>query len=190
MTIKKGFTLVELAIVVVIISILATLGIISYNSAQLKSRDAKRKADINSIASALELYKADNKKYPVLPGLLPLPAGCITPKCDLASGVSGSLQQQRWVTLQTAMASYLNPLPTDPKAGTILESLPPMAYYYFDCDKTVGGTCTGTGARTGNYYTLYAGPTETSQSSSDQNCSMVLTFQPDVPAGRYICLKN
>ena len=50
---KRGFTLIELLIVVAIIGVLAAIISIVYVNAQEKSRDSKRKADLQSVASAL-----------------------------------------------------------------------------------------------------------------------------------------
>jgi len=61
---KKGFTLVELLIVISIIGILAGLGLSSYPKAQKQARDGKRKADLEQIRSALEIYRSDCKTYP------------------------------------------------------------------------------------------------------------------------------
>lgn len=55
---KRAFTLIELVVVVAIIGILATLVMVNYIGAQAKSRDSKRKADVEAIASALEMYKS------------------------------------------------------------------------------------------------------------------------------------
>ena len=56
---QSGFTLVELLVVIVILAILGVVGITIFSSTQNKARDAKRKEDINSMASALETnYKA------------------------------------------------------------------------------------------------------------------------------------
>lgn len=63
--IKKGFTLIELLVVIAILGILVTLGLGSYMSAQIKSRDAKRKANLSQIAQSLELYNNDKGKYPM-----------------------------------------------------------------------------------------------------------------------------
>lgn len=56
---ERGFTLVELLVVIVIIAILATVGLTLFSSSQTSARDAKRKEDINAIASALEVHFGD-----------------------------------------------------------------------------------------------------------------------------------
>jgi len=61
---KKGFTLVELIIVMAIIGILATLGLTSFRSTQARGRDAQRKSDLRQIANALELINSDYNIYP------------------------------------------------------------------------------------------------------------------------------
>jgi len=62
---KKGFTLLEILVVIGIIAILVTMGISSYTTAQRKARDAKRRSDLQSIGNALEqYYSICNYKYP------------------------------------------------------------------------------------------------------------------------------
>lgn len=65
----RGFTIVELILVIGIIGILTGGVIIAVNvPLQLaKARDGQRKADLLKIASALELYKTDNNGYPCFP---------------------------------------------------------------------------------------------------------------------------
>lgn len=64
MNTKKGFTLIELLVVIAIIGILASIVLASLNSARIKSRDARRVADIKQIQLALELYFDGIGNYP------------------------------------------------------------------------------------------------------------------------------
>ena len=61
---RKGFTLVELLVVISIIGILASLSMVSVNIARQRARDAKRKADAAQIQLALYLYFDDNLHFP------------------------------------------------------------------------------------------------------------------------------
>ncbi len=61
----RGFTLIELLVVIGILSLISSAIIFSTNNAREKGKDAHRKGDLKAIASALTLYYADNKTYPV-----------------------------------------------------------------------------------------------------------------------------
>jgi prepilin-type N-terminal cleavage/methylation domain-containing protein len=65
---SKGFTIVELLIVIVIIGILAALVLNSFRGVQERARDTKRQTDVNAQATQLEVYYTDNAGYPVLTG--------------------------------------------------------------------------------------------------------------------------
>jgi len=62
---KLGFTLIELLVVIAILGILATVGLGSFQSSQMKGRDAQRKSDLSQIQKALEMYYNDNGRYPL-----------------------------------------------------------------------------------------------------------------------------
>jgi prepilin-type N-terminal cleavage/methylation domain-containing protein len=62
---NKAFTLIELLIAMAIIGILATIGLGSFRTAQMRGRDAARKSDLKQISNALELYFSDHNTYPM-----------------------------------------------------------------------------------------------------------------------------
>ena len=51
---KKGFTIIELLVVISIIGLLSTISVVSLNGARIKSRDAKRVSDIKQIKTGLD----------------------------------------------------------------------------------------------------------------------------------------
>ena len=61
----KAFTLVELIIVITILAILATIWLMSFQSYTSDARDWKRKEDLSSIRSGLELYQAKKASLPM-----------------------------------------------------------------------------------------------------------------------------
>lgn len=60
----SGFTLIELLVVIAIIGLLSSVIIVAMNSARAKARNARRKADIQQVRTALELYYLNNGEYP------------------------------------------------------------------------------------------------------------------------------
>lgn len=61
---NKGFTIVELLIVIVVIGILATLVIVTFTGIQQKARNSQRQTDINALDSHIEAYYAQTGNYP------------------------------------------------------------------------------------------------------------------------------
>ncbi|CAN5709760.1 hypothetical protein BH23PAT2_BH23PAT2_02920 [soil metagenome] len=64
---QKGFTIIELLIVIVVIGILATITIVALGGANARARDSKRESDISSTHNAIEAYYAiGSSQYPTL----------------------------------------------------------------------------------------------------------------------------
>lgn len=94
---KKGFTLIEILVAVTIIAVLVSIGVVSYASVNKRSRDAKRKGDVEQLRSALEMYRSDIGSYPDTTG-----SGSWTDASDLSTPL---------------VSTYLPAIPSDPKSS-------------------------------------------------------------------------
>ena len=116
---QKGFTLIELIIVISIISLLAVVGISSFSNVQKNGRDAKRKADLSEIKKALVQYYTDTSTYP---------AGTATgAMCNPDCGQSQT-NPTNWIVGLTP--TYADILPVDPLN---------TATYHYLYDRLPGG---------------------------------------------------
>jgi len=77
---KKGFTLLELIVVIIIIGILATLGFTQYAKVVEKGRTAEAKAILGPMRTAQESYKLEYGAYTATIGNLAIdvPTACAT----------------------------------------------------------------------------------------------------------------
>lgn len=94
---QRGFTLLEIIIVVAIIAILSTVVAVNFMGEPEKARVARAKQDVSSLVSALQLYKLDNFSYPSTQQGLDA----------LKTRPSGSPAAPNW-------KPYVSSLPTDP----------------------------------------------------------------------------
>jgi general secretion pathway protein G len=80
----RGFTLIELMVVIVILGILAGLIVPRIMGRPEQAKQVKAKVQIESISTALKLYKLDNGRYPTteqgLQALVEQPASGTIPK--------------------------------------------------------------------------------------------------------------
>ena len=104
---QRGFTLIELLVVIAIIGILASIVLVSLGGARAKARDARRQSDVRQISLAMEMFYDENN-YAYL---------------ETTEDANGRL-------VQTAIGSYLDPIPLDPGGGSEANcnTSPPGAY--------------------------------------------------------------
>lgn len=130
---KKGFTLIEMLIVIAIIGILSSIVLVGLGPVQRRGRDARRISDLRQVQNALELYF---NKCGYYPGGAQPAASC--------TGFGGA--PSNWEGLKAALvgsALGVNQIPSEPSAGATAD----RAYKY--------GVDTATG-REGSGYILAA----------------------------------
>ena len=110
---KKGFTLIELMVVISIIAILSSIGFATYSGLNKKTRDSRRMVDLEVIRQALELYRSDNGTYPV-------------------SSWEGSGVVADWVAALDLVPDFASQIPVDSRnSGSEIEPcIEPTKYRY------------------------------------------------------------
>ncbi len=136
----KGFTLIELLIAITLVAIIASVGLVSYSQAQILARDARRKNDLRAIATAIELFYQQNKRFPCS-GAGWVTSGGATWLSDAAVCAGG--------TGLNIAPNYINNMPKDPTSNTGNGyATSSFAYGYYSTNGAYG-TCS-----TGTYYLL------------------------------------
>lgn len=62
---KKGFTLIEILVVISIIAFLVSFSVVTLSDSRQKARDTKRYSDLNALTKAISMYHLDNGFYPI-----------------------------------------------------------------------------------------------------------------------------
>ena len=121
----KGFTMVELMIVIAIIGVLATALIPSLIGAQSKARDTSRQTHLTSISNVLDGYYQDNSAFP---SLVTSTSRCVSTSNWGITTLTGT------ITTQTDLAKSIKwgIFPTDPQASynDLCSSTNKGAYWY------------------------------------------------------------
>lgn len=108
LNLKRGFTILELLVVIAAVGILAAVAIYSLNVTRAMSRDAKRVSDISVIRAALTQHWLQKASYPAADPV------------DLGRAGTGAevLAGNGWATSDQAIEPiFLQRIPTGPKAN-------------------------------------------------------------------------
>jgi general secretion pathway protein G len=96
----RGFTLIELMVVIVIIGLLSTFVVLNVLPSQDKAMVEKAKADIALLEQAIEMYRLDNLSYPTveqgLEALVKAPDGLAQPERYRKDGYVKRLPEDPW----------------------------------------------------------------------------------------------
>ncbi len=108
---RKGFTLIEVLLVIAILSILAGIVVIAINPGKQlgDSRNTQRRADVNTIINAVYQYSVDNGS---------LPASITTTPTDICA-TGGTCTGLVDLSVLTANGKYIVSMPKDPSTATV-----------------------------------------------------------------------
>jgi general secretion pathway protein G len=141
---KRGFTLVEILIVVVILGILAAIVIPQFTGASTEAKESSLVSDLQSIRSQIELYKIQHND--TLPGEILNADGSIT-TADAASFVDA-------MTLKTDQYGNVGTDPTVNRFGPYMQKLPenPFSNATDKASVAIGTSKLATGGDTTGWY--------------------------------------
>lgn len=119
---QKGFTFIELLVSVTIVAVMMSIAAVSYANVNRRSRDSKRRADLETIRSALEICRANTGTYPasIISSITCSDSAvtlATTPDDPLNTGVHVYTYSRPTTTTYTISAEL--ELPTDPTTYTL-----------------------------------------------------------------------
>lgn len=163
-----GFTVIEFAVIILVIGILATIILVVYNRAQSDARDSKRANDARIIDAALNKYYDANGMYPSGCGdtsCTGLPAQMTVPNTDIISTQTTASQLSSILGLNTAQVN-------DPKNATTTPFIGPN---YSISNGTPGYVYRGAQTLASGYSSYTHPLIELTEQGSSRKCSLSVT---------------
>src|SRR3989338_313099 len=104
---KKGFTLLELLVVMSVIGILVGIATINYATAQQRARDARRKGDLKYLQDAAEqYYGVCSFSYPYVTGTIPTAVFCTSPSTAVAPTIPKDPNGPNYICTTCTSSTY------------------------------------------------------------------------------------
>ena len=103
---RRGFTLVELLVVIVVLAVLAAIVLPKFMNSSQRSKESALRSDLKLVRNAISMFQADTGKYP-------------NALADLAETAVGSVKVAGGAVVTAAdwHGPYLEAVPEDPIAG-------------------------------------------------------------------------
>lgn len=141
--IRRGFTVVELIIIITIMGILLVLAVVNVRSTQINARDNERKGDVEAIAMALEnFYRSGWDEDPAGYGRYPSYNFMTSGTEDRTLSILGDISSQNLIA-PGASAITGSFIPSSTNSQTTTDNQPTISQYIYQSIDNSGVRCTG-----------------------------------------------
>ena len=136
---QRGFTIVELLIVIVVIAILAAITVVAFNGIQNRSKNAKTVSAVTAWSKAIKLYNADTGSWPTV-------HSCLGSSTTYIGNNSQCWNSTTWVvsaTFTNQLAPYMNSFPEPDTTDIADVNTPRRGALYHTTNRDIYAAFTG-----------------------------------------------